>query len=231
MLTAKPADDAGMTLAELLVGMGLLLIVATLTTTFFVGQSKQTGRTIDASFATAGGRTTLTQIASALRLADTPTAEPGYPTGRFLTASPTQLVFFSNIAPNRSGSSERTPPTKIDIHISGSSLVEQDYAPIHVYTTYPQNYDSTYTANYPTTPTVTNVLLSSLTNTSSVFTFCAPPTTSSTCPALPTDAHGAVVAASLGDVAAVTTTLVLPDPAGKNPQTFQTTVSITGAFT
>jgi hypothetical protein len=215
-----------MTLAELLVGMGLLLTVATLTTLYFVSQNTQTTRTLNASFATSGARTALTTIATELRLADTPTAEPGYPTGRFVTASPTQVVFYSNVSVNRTSSTVRTPPTKIDIHVSGTKLIEQDYRPLHAYTTYPTNYDSTYNlatdGNYPNTPSVTTVLVPRLSNTSTVFTYCASPTASAACPA--------ITATDLGTVASVGVLLTVLDQTGNNPQSLQTTVAITGAF-
>jgi prepilin-type N-terminal cleavage/methylation domain-containing protein len=222
-LRSVRSSDRGMTLAELLVGMSLLLTVATLTTMYFVSQNTQANRTLNGSFATSTGRAALTTVATDLRLADTPTAEPGYATGRFVTATATQVVFYSNISANRSGSLDRSPPTKIDIHVSGTKLVEQDYRPINNYTTYPQNYDSSYSSNYPSTPNTTTVLIPSLSNTSSVFSYCAQATSTTSCPA--------ITATDLGTIASVGVQLTVFDQTGTYTQTFQTSITITGATT
>jgi Tfp pilus assembly protein PilW len=230
MLTRLRRDDAGMTLAELMVGMGLLLIVSTLATMFFVSQNTQTSRTLNASFTTSTGRTALARIATELRLADTPTAEPGYSAGRFQTATPTHVTFFSNVMVNRSGTQSRTPPVKIDIQVSGTKLIEQDYRPLHSYTTYPANYDTNYASNYPTTPSTVSVLVSNLPTNSSVFSFCGQPTSSTACPAVADSRTGVVASANLGLIASVSIAFTVPDTAGGNSQTVQTTVAITGAF-
>jgi Tfp pilus assembly protein PilW len=212
-LRAAPRD-AGVTLTELMVGMGLMTIIGIMGVNFVVSASSQTSRTLDASFATANGRTAMSTIVSELRLADTPTAQAGYPTGRFQTMAPGSIVFYANLATTaRTGSATRNPPAMVSISATGGKLVQKLYWPKSA--TIP----SDYTTNYATTPSSTNVLLNTLGNVD-VFTYC----TTATDPA--TTCTSTTVGES---VASVGIKLVMPGLTGETTQTLQSTVAITGA--
>ncbi|WP_375480909.1 type II secretion system protein J [uncultured Jatrophihabitans sp.] len=224
------ADDAGMTLVELVVGMTLMSIVGAIAMTFFVGMSTQTARVGAQTQDAAAARTALNQISTVLRLADTPTARPGYSTSRFqvpsgqnqLTGS--EIVFFANIGngqtPSRAtdtanATAVRIPPTKVDIKLVNGTLTEYTYAPLSL--SYGTGYD--WTTNYPSTPTTTSVLLSGVAN-STVFAYCSDATdiaqtcTSTTAP---------------DSVAVVQVTLTTTPLRGNAAQTVQSSVAITGA--
>jgi type II secretory pathway pseudopilin PulG len=212
-LRSAPADG-GMTLIELMVGMGLMTIIGAMGVNFIVSATSQASRTLDASFATANGRTAMTTVVSELRLADTPTAQAGYPTGRFQTMTAGSIVFYANLATTaRAGSASRNPPAMVSISATGGKLVQKVYWPKS--TTVPAD----YTTNYATTPSSTNVLLNTLGNTD-VFTYC----TTATDPA--TTCTPTTVGES---VASVGIKLVMPGLNGETTQTLQSTVAITGA--
>ena len=170
----------------------------------------------------------MNQVATVLRLADTPTARPGYSTSRFLyptnpttgkpatQLSPTEIVFFANISSSdRSGTAVRTPPTMFDIKLASGVLTEYQYAPSS--TSYGTSYD--WTTNYPSSPTTTTVLLSNVSNTN-VFTYCS----------AATDQSRSCTAATTPDaVALVQVTLTVTALRGNAAQTVQSAVAITGA--
>ncbi len=215
MLTALRAvrrSDSGMTLIELLVGAGLMVIIGGMSAMFFVSAGRQTNRTANESFATAQARVAITAVTTALQVADTPTNQAGYAIGRFATTTPSTLVFYTNTNANRVGSDARSAPTMISFAAAGGQLVEQVYAPI-------APYPSDYTTNYPATPTTSRVIVSKLGNTD-VFTYC----TGQTDPA-----SSCTAATDPTTIASVGVKLVLTGLPGETAQTLQSTIAITGA--
>jgi hypothetical protein len=196
------------------VGMSLMTIVGAVGLSFFLGMNSASSRTTNASFTTASARVAMSSIAGALRLADTPTAQAGYPTGRFETVTASSIVFYSNLSSaTRTGATSRSAPAKIAISVISGQLVEKIYWPKS------PTIPATYSTNYNATPTTTTVLVDKLGNTS-VFTYC----TAATDPAV------SCTATSSGDsVASVGITLVLPGLNGETSQTLQSTVAVTGA--
>jgi Tfp pilus assembly protein FimT len=203
-----------MTLTELVVGMSLLSIVSGLSVAFFVGIMQQSSNISHQDLNAASARTALDQITGLLRVADSPTSQPGYATGRFTTISSTSVVFYSNVSPNRQSTAARTAPAKVQISVVSGQLVEYLWWPLSA--TPP----SDYTTNYATNPSTTTVLLTSITN-SDVFTYYATPADASTAPLQTT---------SPTSVASVTVKLAIGALRGENVQSVQSTVAITGAL-
>lgn len=203
--------DAGVTLVEMLVGMGLMLIVATLATNFLISSTAQTTRVTDQGLLGSSVRSAMNQIVATLRVADSPTAAAGATTNRFITITSTELTFYSNISPtDRSGTATRTAPSEVDYTLAGGKLTESVYAPSN----------SAAPATYPTTPTSKSVLLTGVTNTTP-FVYCSDATDpSTTC--TPTTATGSV--------ALVQVTLTISGLTGSAPQTLQSGVAISGAL-
>jgi type II secretory pathway pseudopilin PulG len=216
--------DAGMTLTELLVGMGLMTIIGGMCVSFFAAMLTQTSRTTDASFTTANARTAMRTITTALQLADTPTSQPGYSTDRFVTITATSVTFYSNVTDNRpapaSGSAppNRTAPAEVVVQVTGGELLESTYEPVTPTSACPA--PGGYQANYSCSHVSTVVLLSKLGN-SDVFTYC----TDATDPSV-----SCTPATTGASVAAVGVKLVIPGLSGETAQTMQSTVSITGAL-
>ncbi|SHH61716.1 hypothetical protein SAMN05443575_4201 [Jatrophihabitans endophyticus] len=217
--SARADRDAGMSLIELMVGMGLATLVGALALVFFVGSTSQADRVSAQSLDASDVRVAADRIAAELRTADTPSARPGFAAGRFDTLTASRLVFYSNIdSTSRAGTAGRTPPTKLDIYVENGALKEKRYAPTTKYTdNYPSSYN--YANNYPTNPTSTSVLLPTL-GSSSVFSYC----TIDTDPTVK-----CTPAATATSIAAVNITLSVPAKSGNAAQTLKTTVAITGA--
>lgn len=211
---ADRTADAGVTLIETLVVTALMTVVGAMATAFFVGSNRATTAAMDTSTTTANGRTTMSALTQALRLADSPTQQAGYPTARFTTVSASSVVFYSNVNSDRTGSTSRSAPTKVSFTASGTKLTELLYAPL---TPYP----SDYTTNYPSTPTTTKVLLNNLGSTN-VFSYCSATIDVTT---------GACTATTAGgSVASVTVNLTLTGLPGEATQSLTSTVGITGAL-
>lgn len=205
-------SDSGITLVELAVVMGLMLVVGLMSMTFFVNGNRVTNAASDLSYTTGSARAALSSITSTIRLADTPTSSAGYSTARFTTIAPNNVVFYSNTDDNRTGSLSRSAPAKISFLASGTKLTEYVYQPL---TPFPAD----YTTNYPSTPTTTTVLVDNLANTS-VFTYNA----------IDPNTGGFTTATTGTSVASVTVTLVLNGLRGEASQTLTSTAGITGAL-
>lgn len=239
--------DAGYSLIELLVGMGLLMIVGGLATVFFVTSSTQAGRAADQAADNSDARSALDTIADELRLADTPTARAGDSTSRFEVITATRVMFYANVDPtSRSSSFGRTPPSLIELVLTDNRIIERVYAPTVKYATapssatpapsttptpYPSPYD--YTGNYAfdyvgnnaakTKPTSTRVLLQGvnlLPTTPVVFTYC----TAATSPAV-----NCTQTTNPKSVSAVVVNLPVAPKNGNAAQSLKTVVAITGA--
>jgi Tfp pilus assembly protein FimT len=208
--------DAGVSLVELLVSMGLMTLVGGLALTYFVSSGTTTSRTTDTSFAAAQARTAMSAVTTLLRLADSPTSQAGYSASRFengFTAA--QATFYSNVNNNRATQTTvRGAPAKVVLTATGAQLIEKLYNPLS--STVPAD----YTTNYSATPTSTRVLANDLANTS-VFSYCA---------VLDTAASTCLTPATTGDtVAAVTVVLTISGKRGTT-QILGSTIGITGAL-
>lgn len=89
--------DAGVTLVELLVTMGITSIVGALALGWLLDAGAATDRTTDASISTAGARTVLQSWSDLLRVAGSPTA-PGTSAGRFVSIDANSVTFNANLA-------------------------------------------------------------------------------------------------------------------------------------
>lgn len=216
------------TLVELMVGMALMTIVGAMGVTYFISLNTNSARTASDSFVGATARVAMRAITTALQYADSPGGKPGFPDGRFETATTGTLVFYSNVAANRAptanGPHGRTAPAKIAFTVTGGNLVETTYLPKS--STVPDD----YTTNYASTPTSRLVLITGIGNTE-VFTYCSPagdPALAATfCSKNRTTDAMKVGAAS---ISSVTVQLVVPGRSGDPAQTLQSSVSITGAL-
>lgn len=206
-------DDVGTTLVEIMVVMTLMTVIGAMVTGFFVGANRATSRAADDSTTTANSRAVMTAITAMLRLADSPTTQAGFPTGRFATFTASSVVFYSNVNANRSGSSMRSAPTKVSLTAAGTKLTEKLYAPINPYPT-------DYTTNYPSTPSSSRVLLANLGNTN-LFSYCT---------AVYDAAGNCTAATTAGSIASVTVTLTLTGLPGETTQVVTSTVGVTGAL-
>jgi hypothetical protein len=126
-------DDAGMTLAEMLVSCTVGMIVLTFGTLFFVSTSRSSDHTGQVDEALASARTVLGRWTSFVRVAGW--LDPAGATDRFEEITPTKLVFYAGLG-NRSDSSlQLTAATKIALLLdrpAGSAtgrLVEVVFGP------------------------------------------------------------------------------------------------------
>jgi type II secretory pathway pseudopilin PulG len=99
MLTARlrrlRSDDRGITLAELLVAMGISTIIGTVGVFFFVGASRTGYKTVLTNQNTGDARVTLDSWTSMLRVAGW--LDTGAQTDRFEEITPTKIVFYANL--------------------------------------------------------------------------------------------------------------------------------------
>ena len=202
-----------MSLIEVAVGMTLLSVVGAVAINFFVGTQAQANRVTEESLVGATARTAVAQVAKVLQVADTPTADAGASTNRFVTLGPSQVTFYANVSStNRSGSALRNAPTKVDLTVRNGTLFESLYAP----------QGTSAPASYPTNPTSRTALVSGLQNTASspVFTYCSSATDPSTSCSATSDS---------ASVSYVKVVLIVQGARGTSAQTVQTGVAITGA--
>ncbi len=108
-LRARP--DAGITLTELLVTMGLSTIIGALTLMLFVHVDDSTSATTDRTIGAAQARIVMQAWSAYLGVADGPSA-PGSTSHRFEWVTPSSTVFYANLE-NRPGTSAVSPPTMI----------------------------------------------------------------------------------------------------------------------
>jgi type II secretory pathway pseudopilin PulG len=109
MLTARlrrlRADDRGMSLAELLVAMGITMIIGVVTASFFLGASRTGYRTVLTNQNTGDARVVLDSWTAMLRVAGW--LDTGAQTDRFEEITPTKIVFYANLD-NRSNADGTT---------------------------------------------------------------------------------------------------------------------------
>jgi hypothetical protein len=136
MLTRRrvsPADDEGMTLAELLVSCTVGMIVLTFGTLFFVSTSRSSDHTAQVDQALGSARTVLGRWNAFVRVAGW--LDPATTTDRFEEITPTKLVFYAGLGNRSSGDLQLTAVTKVALMLdrpAGSAtgrLVEVVFGP------------------------------------------------------------------------------------------------------
>lgn len=88
-------QDAGATLIELVVAMGVSVIVGVISVSFFVQTTKQSKRSVEQSVDTGQARSTLDSWTNLIRVAAW--QDPANPGLRFEEITPTKLVFWANL--------------------------------------------------------------------------------------------------------------------------------------
>ncbi len=145
--------DDGVTLVELVVGMVLMTIVGAAALTFFVGTTHADSATADRTVSTSQARDALSTITQLLRVADSST-NPGTNQDRFERISPTDAIFYANLA-TRNGAANPSvdntgAPVKIWLSLTGGKLIEKRFNPTNATTlSWP---------SYPSTPYLTRIL-------------------------------------------------------------------------
>lgn len=161
------ADDAGMTVIELVVAMVLTTIVAAMSLAFFVNSLGASTTTTNTTTDTSLARNTLDSWTALIRLADSPQVS-GTSADRFEQIGPSDLVFYANIN-NRTALGARTAPVKIWLSYTGSQLIERRYLADN------PNADPTIStptySTYPNTPVSTTIKVGCASGT----TTCATP--------------------------------------------------------
>lgn len=218
--TRGERSDAGITLMELVVSMGLMTLLSSMAVVFFVTMNTASTRTIDSNVSTSSARNTLESWVAELRLADSHVTA-GSSAGRFDIVKPTEVLFYANIN-NRSCTTCAAPLTRIDLSIQGSTLVEKDYV-----------YDG---SGYPASPTNTRHLAIDVSTNGTLFTpyVVGNPPTAVRLNLCPNGAAGICTGTTGAD--SVLDTIVRIDirfsvkPSDRDPaQTFSSSASITGS--
>jgi Tfp pilus assembly protein PilW len=124
---AASSNDAGISLAELLVAMALATIIGAMTMVTFVNVSDSTAATTDRVIGSSQARNTLQSWTGYLRVADGTTA--GSTTNRFEWLTGTDVLFYADLK-NRTASADTvTAPTMIWLRLdSASRLVEEQFS-------------------------------------------------------------------------------------------------------
>ena len=215
--------DAGVTLTELLVSMGLMLIVATLALGWLIGENTSDTKTTNSTFALSDARNLLQAWPALLRVADSPsggytsvqssgstaaatTVAPGQSTGRFLAISTTSITFNADVGNRASCTTNcaRGATTQVTLALSNGALTQ------------------TLVTN-GTTKTMTYVRSGAAllpASGSCLFTAYSPSGTM----------LGCASSLPLGTIASITLAFtVTPDQSGTT-QTYSTSTAITGSF-
>jgi Tfp pilus assembly protein PilV len=120
------ADDAGVTLIEVVVAMGLSTILGTATLLFFVSANNSAASSLDRTIAGAQARSAVQAWTSYLRVSDGPAA--GNPSHRFEWITATSTLFYADLN-NRSGAAAATAPRMVWLRYdaANSDLVEEQF--------------------------------------------------------------------------------------------------------
>lgn len=116
--------DEGISLSELVVVMALFTVVGAMATMFLTSSNKANNATLQRGFNSATARQTLDAWTNLLRVADSP-IDATSNRGRFTKITPTEIQFYASID-NRDATGRATP-TKVDLALVGSELVETRY--------------------------------------------------------------------------------------------------------
>jgi type II secretory pathway component PulJ len=223
----RASRDAGLTMAELVVTMGLSTLIGAMTLSLFLSIQSSATATTDRTVNSAAARTTLQSWTAYLRVADGPTA--GVRTSRIEWLTSKDLLFYADLYNRGMNSSSDVATTSAPTMIwlrrdAAGSLVEEQFAS---------------TAAAGTSPKVCRVLLTKTDTTTSLFTaqdssgasmmsqnLGAAPTASTGCQKLPITvpsqaSHPDLTAQSnLQTVFSVTIDFVVRDTRGKRPLEF-----------
>lgn len=131
--------DAGVTLVELLVTLGLATIVGTMTLLLFTSANASVNATTDRIVGTADARTVLQSWQALLQSADvapatngsgaaTGSCPSGSTTHRFEWLTNTEVAFYADLANRSASGTTCTPPTLIWLGLRNGQLIEGEYA-------------------------------------------------------------------------------------------------------
>jgi hypothetical protein len=226
----RTRSDAGITLAELVVAMGLSTLIGALTLGLFISITKSSGATTDRAINTGAARNLIQSWTAYLRVADGTT--PGSRVGRIEWLTASDMLFYSDLY-NRSMTSVSTTasPTMVWLRRDSSgALVEEQF---------------TATATAGTKPTMCRTLLTSTVVTGSLFTawdssaspmssldLGTAPTASKGCVALPVTVPSqvknsdAVAQANLQTVFSVVIDFIVRDSRSTHPIEFRSQATL-----
>lgn len=145
---SRTTDDAGVTLIEVVVAMGLSTILGTAALLFFTAANDSAASSLDRSVSSAQARTALQSWTSYLRVSDGPAA--GNPSHRFEWITPTSTLFYADLG-NRSGATVAGAPRMVWLRYDAttSQLVEEQFTKTG--------------SSYSATPTVCRILATNVT--------------------------------------------------------------------
>jgi prepilin-type N-terminal cleavage/methylation domain-containing protein len=124
---AAAADDRGMTLIELVVGMTLATILGAATLLFFVQANDTTSSTVERDISTAQARSLLQSWSTYFHVADDPTAS-GLAINRFEWFTATSVAFHSDILNRDAGTGTTGVPWLVWLRLDGNAqLVEETF--------------------------------------------------------------------------------------------------------
>lgn len=218
--------DAGITLTELLVTMVLMTIVMGLALSWFLGESSTDTKTQNSSFAQGGARTVLQSWPALLQVADSPwygrtalpasgsptpsptaTLAPGLDTGRFLAITANSITFNADLAnapsSNCGDSCQRSAPTsQVTLALSNGALTQ------------------TIVQSGAATKSITLVRTGAALANTCLFSAYDSAGTALSCTS----------ATPLGSIARVVLAFTVTPDLNGTPQTYQTSIGITGQF-
>jgi hypothetical protein len=237
-------SDAGVTLAELVVAMGLATLIATVTMFVFVSTSSAVNSVGDSFNASGSARAALQSWQTLIAAADAPQTTNTCPTGttghRFEWLTSTETLFYADLH-NRAADGTCTPQTMVWLALRKGRLLEARYTIAAGQTAYSQAVcrtlsfatHATASAGALFTPNPGQVLTSvdygatfASTTPFAAVTGCAnAPTSVSTTAVSDTDTSANN---ALAQVNSVGIDFTLTDQTGKHTQTYDTTVTVLG---
>ena len=129
------ANDAGVTLTELIVAITLSVILGAVTLTMFVSVNSSAASSTDRTIGSSQARTVLQAWSEYLAVSDGPVS--GSTSHRFEWISAHDLLFYADLN-NRAGSAARSAPSIIWLRLDGNhQLVEEQFTS---YSTFPASY-------------------------------------------------------------------------------------------
>lgn len=141
-------QDAGVSLIEIVVAMGMSTILGAAALLFFTAANNSAASSLDRSISSAQARGALQAWTAYLRVSDGPTA--GVPGHRFEWITTTSTVFYADLG-NRSGATAATAPRMVWLRYDAakSQLVEEQFVK--------------GASSYATTPTVCRIVATDVT--------------------------------------------------------------------
>ena len=226
----RPRRDAGTTLAELLVAMGLATVVLGATAWTFVNGLHTSNQSQDRTLQTQQLRTALEEVVRVLRTASPVPNPPNSAKPAMLLAAPKLAAFYASngtlqVDPTSSGNDQLNCPTEVIFSVdSNNNLVETDYlgVPYNPYSgsgptcQWPGQYIP------PNWPTRTRVLATNLVSPQPagdrIFTYYAATDDDSSNPSgvpassLPLNADGSVASTAISNISSVEVSLTVQLP-------------------